>query len=83
MKKKFIGIDDILASSDKAELIEKLGEVLEIEGSKVVIITGVPNTENGGLDMVIHQTGHKYLYEVSGFIQEADYILGKDLKDEA
>ena len=36
-------IKDIMDNSDKAELIEKLSDVLDTEGCKVVIVTGVPN----------------------------------------
>lgn len=75
MGRSFTKIDDILDNSDKAELIEKLSAVLEIEGCKVVIITGIPNKENNGLDMEVWQTGHNYRYEEWGFIQEGSSIV--------
>ncbi len=75
MGKTFDKIDDILTNSNKAELIEKLSAVLEVEGSKVVIITGVPNKEKKGLDVEVWQTGHDYSYEELGFIQEGLNII--------
>jgi len=68
--KGFTKIEDILDNSDKAELIEQLSNVLNEEGCKVVIITGVPNAKTGGLYIEVWQTGHKYRYEEWGFIQE-------------
>jgi len=75
MAKSFNKIDDILENSDKAELIEKLSKVLDVEGCKVVVITGVPNKETEGLDMEVWQTGHAYRYEEWGFIQEGSSIV--------
>ena len=59
---------------DKEMLLKKLSDVLNIEGRKVVIITGVPN-DKGGLSMEILQTGHKYRYEVYGFLREGCMIV--------
>jgi len=73
--KKITKIDDILGNSDKAELVEKLADVLEVEGCKVVIIVGVPNKEKDGLDVEVWQTGHDYRYEEWGFIQEGSSIV--------
>ena len=60
-------IQEIMDSSSKAELCEKLADVLSVEGSKVAIITGLPNDVKG-LDIRILQYGFKYDYELMGFI---------------
>ena len=73
--KSFSQIEDILNNSDKAELLEKLGSVLSVEGCKVVVITGKPNKETGGIDVEVWQTGHKYRYEEYGFIIEGANIV--------
>lgn len=67
-------IKDIFDSSDKAQLIEDISDVLDTEGCKVVIITGVPK-EDGNLEMYVRQTGHKYVFEAVGFLGEAIDIL--------
>ena len=73
--KKFEKVRDILDNSDKAELLEKLSEILDTLGSKMVIITGVPSTETGGLYVEVFQTGHQYRYEEWGFIMEGATIV--------
>lgn len=77
--KSFSQIEDILSESNKAEMLEKLGSVLSVDGCKVVIITGIPNKETGGIDVEVLQTGHKYRYEEHGFIMEgANIVEGYD-----
>ncbi len=73
--KKFEKVRDILDNSDKAELLEKLSEILDTPGSKMVVITGVPNMETGGLFVEVFQTGHQYRYEEWGFIMEGATIV--------
>lgn len=75
MTKTFTKIDDILDNSDKAELIEKLSNVLDVEGCKVVVILGVPNAKTSDLDVEVWQTGNTYRFEELGFIQEGASIV--------
>lgn len=70
MEKKSASIESLLDNSNKADIIEKIGEVLEREGCKLVLITGVPN-ERKGLDIEIKQSGLTYLFEQVGFMLEA------------
>jgi len=60
----------MMENSDKAELLEKLAEVLDTEGHRLVVITGIPNDAGTGLDMEISQSGFTYLFEELGYIQE-------------
>jgi len=75
MGKGFNRIEDILLSTDNAELIDKISDVLDIERNKIVVIIGVPNNETGGLDVEVLQRGFSYRYEEWGFIQEAATIV--------
>ncbi len=67
-------IEDFLESNDKAELIERISDVLNTDGCRVLVITGVPNDKKG-LDIVVRQHGHKYCFEVMGFMKEGFEIL--------
>lgn len=68
MAGKDMEIKEILDNSDKAELLERVAEALETEGSKVVVILGIPDAETDILEMAILQRGHHYSYELTGFI---------------
>ncbi len=68
MVKKFKEIEDILNNSDKAEFLEKLSNQLDIDGCRIVVITGIPNKEKHCLDVEVWQTGFDYLFEEHGFI---------------
>lgn len=74
MAKKITEVEDILANSDKAELVEKFSEVLDTKGCKVVVIAGVPN-EKAGLDINVWQTGFCFSYEMLGYIKEGANIV--------
>ncbi len=80
--KRFDKIDDILDNSAKAELIEKFSDALDVQGCKVVVLIGIPNSETGALDMEVWQTGHLYRYEEWGFIQEGLSIVENATGDE-
>ena len=73
-------LKDILDNSDKAEILEVLSEVLEVKGCRVAIITGVPKAD-GGLDITVNQVGHKYMYELLGFLHEGMDILEGTIGD--
>jgi len=76
MVKNFGKIEDIIENSAKGEFLEKLSQILDTEGCKVVVISGVPNEKRDGLDMEVWQTGNTYRYEELGFIQEGYNIVG-------
>lgn len=73
--------DSVTEIGEKAETIERLSEVLAIEGSKVVIVMGVPN-DSGGLDLEIQQYGHQYRHELYGFMREGIEIVDNSEGDD-
>ena len=75
MGKSFDKIEDIFEDSAKAEFMEKLGKILDTEGCKMVVITGVPSKVRKGLEVEVWQTGSTYRYEELGFIQEGYNIV--------
>ena len=87
MEKNIPQIEDILNNSTKAEIIEKIGDALSAEGSRLVVIIAMPNEENNDLDVEVWQTGHKYAYEEYGLIMLGaniveDFCGGKETAPE-
>lgn len=68
-KEETLKIQDIFDGSDKAELLEKLNNLLSQKGSKCIVIGGVP--DGNDIAIAIYQIGFNYLYEILGFLNTA------------
>ena len=75
-------IKKLLDDSAKAELLEKIADVLDTEGHRLVIIAGTPNTEDSNMTVMVYQSGFQYLFEELGFIREGHDVEEDRTDDE-
>ena len=67
-------IKKLLDNSAKADLLEKIADVLDTDGHRLVVIIGTPNTEDSNMTVMVYQSGFQYLFEELGFIREGHDI---------
>lgn len=77
-----VEIKKLLDDSAKAELLEKIADVLDTDGHRLVVITGTPGTENSSMAVTVYQSGFQYLFEELGFIREGHDIEEDRSEDE-
>ncbi len=73
-------IKRIIDNSEKADLLEKVNEILALESGRAIFIYGKPD---GTEEMIIgiRAIGFNYDYETWGFMREAGRILDNALDD--